>query len=318
MDEYVIIEKSSLKSMADTIRTTTGSTENIAVSALSNEVATAIAGGGLPTGGAPYQQLVTDGDGNVKWEERLAYDTVGEIKYLDEKALTFSDASGNLKASIFTETLAISVGDTVTVTWDGTPYNCIVDDTIGTLVFGNMGIIGRGEDTGEPFIFLPDSSGWAVGTTDSSASHVVSISGYGVSVKKIDAKYMDMSDISSVLKVSISGSETDGFSASHTGEEIYLEYSKGKFVYAEYKGKLFYLTNNPRLNDGVSVFRQLDYYGGYTNRFAVEEFSVKADGSVVHKYALGALVMNSSTSRSTKKFMITVDDSGTISATEVT
>lgn len=31
-------------------------------------------GGGLPTGGAPYQQLVTDGDGNAKWEDRLAYE----------------------------------------------------------------------------------------------------------------------------------------------------------------------------------------------------------------------------------------------------
>lgn len=42
MDEYVIVEKSSLKSIADTVRTTTGSTENIAVSALSNEVANAL------------------------------------------------------------------------------------------------------------------------------------------------------------------------------------------------------------------------------------------------------------------------------------
>ena len=35
-------------------------------------------------GGAPYQQLVTDGDGNTKWEDRLAYDdskvVVGDIQ----------------------------------------------------------------------------------------------------------------------------------------------------------------------------------------------------------------------------------------------
>lgn len=31
-------------------------------------------GGGLPSGGTPYQQLVTDGNGNTKWEDRLAYD----------------------------------------------------------------------------------------------------------------------------------------------------------------------------------------------------------------------------------------------------
>lgn len=30
-------------------------------------------GGGLPSGGAPYQQLVTDGTGAAKWEDRLAY-----------------------------------------------------------------------------------------------------------------------------------------------------------------------------------------------------------------------------------------------------
>lgn len=32
-------------------------------------------GGGLPTGGAPYQQLVTDGEGNAKWEDRLCHAT---------------------------------------------------------------------------------------------------------------------------------------------------------------------------------------------------------------------------------------------------
>ena len=31
-------------------------------------------GSGLPTGSAPYQQLVTDDNGNAKWEDRLAYD----------------------------------------------------------------------------------------------------------------------------------------------------------------------------------------------------------------------------------------------------
>ena len=30
-------------------------------------------GGGLAYGGAPYQQLVTDGNGNTVWEDRLAY-----------------------------------------------------------------------------------------------------------------------------------------------------------------------------------------------------------------------------------------------------
>ena len=32
-------------------------------------------GGGLPSGGAAYQQLVTDGEGNAKWEDRLCHAT---------------------------------------------------------------------------------------------------------------------------------------------------------------------------------------------------------------------------------------------------
>lgn len=53
-----------------------------------------VSSGGLPEGGSPYQQLVTDGNGNAKWEDRLAYDDsklvvdVGEgaklIKVADE------------------------------------------------------------------------------------------------------------------------------------------------------------------------------------------------------------------------------------------
>ena len=38
-------------------------------------------GSGLPTGGTPYQQLVTDGEGNTKWEDRLAYDDSRLVVY---------------------------------------------------------------------------------------------------------------------------------------------------------------------------------------------------------------------------------------------
>ena len=38
------------------------------------------------TNGTAYQQLVTDGKGGVKWEDRLAYDgNAGEIKKIDKK-----------------------------------------------------------------------------------------------------------------------------------------------------------------------------------------------------------------------------------------
>ena len=46
MDEYVIVNKSSLDNIGNTIRSATGSIEGIAISDLSNKVAAAVANGG--------------------------------------------------------------------------------------------------------------------------------------------------------------------------------------------------------------------------------------------------------------------------------
>lgn len=46
-DEYVIVNKSDLTSMADTVRSTTGSTEKISVNNLNDAVATAVTSGGV-------------------------------------------------------------------------------------------------------------------------------------------------------------------------------------------------------------------------------------------------------------------------------
>lgn len=53
-------------------------------------------GGGTPEGGAPYQQLVTDGEGKTVWEDRLAYETkrlVIDAEFFGIKAqfIKFSD-----------------------------------------------------------------------------------------------------------------------------------------------------------------------------------------------------------------------------------
>ena len=68
------------------------------------------------TNGAPHQQLATDGDGNVKWEDRLAYDDskvvvdVGEgvkfVKIADEVP-SWATIDAPLKAWISTENDAI-------------------------------------------------------------------------------------------------------------------------------------------------------------------------------------------------------------------
>ena len=281
----------------------------------------------VPSGSTPYQQLVTDGDGNAKWEDRLAYETVGEVKHLDEKTLAFSDASGNRKSSSFTETLAISAGDTVTVTWDGTPYNCIVDDTIGTLAFGNMGLIGAGEDTDEPFLFIWQDGVWIVATTDSSASHVVSISSYGAVVKKIDAKYVDMSNARVLVAMpSVSWTYEDAKKILDSGKLPYMQMSLDWGAFMMFPCQDATGQTSPAYITFASFVScdLMDY--GYARVAYVKLVKGKGRPNArdVKIYELPrsndgkSIIVKSSTSGSSKQFKITVDDSGTISATEVT
>ena len=105
-------------------------------------------GGGLPTGGEPHQQLVTDANGNAVWEEKLAYE--GLIELLPETTAT----SGSTDIAIGTiqvwesGVLASSVkaGDKVAITLDGQTYDVTLAE--GTNPF-----------TGEMDGWLDDGSG---------------------------------------------------------------------------------------------------------------------------------------------------------------
>lgn len=283
-------------------------------------------GGGLPTGGAAYQQLVTDGEGNAKWEDRLAYDTVAEITYLDEMTLAFSAVNSNLNSSSISATLDISAGDTVIVTWDGVRYTCIADDTLGTLALGNMGIAGAGEDTGEPFVFFKESGIWMVATTDSSASHVVSVSGYDIVPKKIDAKYVDLSSVPALQEMPY-GEWTyeKAKKILNSGKLPYMQMSMdwGAFIMfpcqdATGQSSTEYITFASFVSCDL-----MDYSGARVAYVKLIKGAGNVVGNNVKIYDLPRgdngtdIIIKSSTSGSSKKFKITVDDSGTISATEV-
>lgn len=144
-----------------------------------------------------------------------------------EVAFTLSEEDGFYMAQI-TNAFEIIDGQTYTVNWDGTEYECVGVVFNSMLALGNLSIMGAGDDTGEPFIYVYDTKR-AVGmfaTLDTAASHTISVKGIEETVTPMATEFLP--------------SEVD------------------------------------------------------------------------------ELIMNSSTLGSTKKFKITVDDSGTISATEVT
>ena len=93
--------------------------------------------------------------------------------------------------SEFPSTFEATVGETYKVYWDGTAYECTCVASNGRLFIGNLSIMGRGSDTGEPFIMMINNGiGIGIVTTDISDSHTFSISGIAQEVVKIDEKYL--------------------------------------------------------------------------------------------------------------------------------
>ena len=148
---------------------------------------------------------------------------------MEEQQVAFTLEEGFYIAQL-TNAFEIVVDQTYTVNWDGTEYECVCFAFNSRRVLGNLSIYGGGNNTGEPFIYMYDSSEPSAGFTanDTSPSHTISI-------KRIDEIVIPMA----------------------------------------------------------------------------EEF-------LPNILETNSIIMNSSTTDSTKKFKITVDDSGTLKATEVT
>lgn len=346
------------------------------------------AGGGLPEGGAPYQQLVTDGDGNAKWEDRLAYETDPVLtEFVPEETVTFLDDDGTMSA-LWPPTFNAVEGQTYTVKFDGTEYKCPcsrLGREGGPLVLGNLSIPGVGDDTGEPF-FMMYQEKWGIFSSDSATEHTISISEKQVSISKIDEKYLPESAFTNAewtkisnkivdlkqqsLSLSVSGEPIDirtGSSVSDNRINDKLKFEDRK-VYkingsitfhspstAGSAAYTLYVNGNYTCSEGRVNFGS--FYESYYRKYVqVGLYSSSSDDEAYdygRLYAMSGLdtttytfdinitvteeakplpdicigeniqrvgdnvVIPSSTEGSTKKFKITVDDSGTISATQV-
>ena len=121
-----------------------------------------------------------------------------ETILVEESTTAFSDEGGVYGGEV-TSTFSATVGNTYMVYWDGAVYESVCADyRAGLTAIGNLSIAGAGADTGEPFFIVPNGSSIYIYTSDTSASHTVSISRFVPEVVKIDAKYLPDSIISDI------------------------------------------------------------------------------------------------------------------------
>ena len=105
--------------------------------------------------------------------------TVQTTTLMEEQELEFAPtgSAGQYGAQL-TEALDIVEGQTYTVNWDGTEYECVCSVFRSIPTLGNLSIMNAGDDTGEPFVYMKGnggSVGSAFGTLDTSASHTISV-----------------------------------------------------------------------------------------------------------------------------------------------
>ena len=76
-----------------------------------------------------------------------------------------------------TNAFEIVDGQTYTVNWDGTEYECVGVVIQPQSALGNLSIAGGGSDTGEPFIYVYNTQqhGGIFATHDTSANHTISV-----------------------------------------------------------------------------------------------------------------------------------------------
>ena len=104
--------------------------------------------------------------------------SVGTVTLMEEQVVEFV-SHGDGSPSIGTPTNAFTPveGQIYIVNWDGTEYECVCSIFNGSyLVLGNLSIIGAGDDTGEPFIYINvPSIGSEFDTMDTASSHTISV-----------------------------------------------------------------------------------------------------------------------------------------------
>ena len=189
---------------------------------------------------------------------------------MEEQELAFTSGVDAYYASL-TNPLEIVVGQTYTVNWDGTDYECVCSAFNSMLALGNLSITGAGDDTGEPFVYTENESlGGGFGTLDTSASHTIS-------VKRIDETITPMSEeflpASALITYDFS---TDTYSSVLTNDELHARLLDGKQIvlYKTDSNEYLYLTKWAKISSG-----RIDL------AFAGDVYSVslKTDGTIGKK-----------------------------------
>ena len=220
-------------------------------------------------------------------------------------------------------------GNTYVVSFDGTTYqvSCKFHNLSGTLYIGNGAKLGQ-EDTGEPFIYgYRDNLGAGFWFSYADGNeHTISLIEFVKTIHKLDSKFIPW-DKNSVVPNPVYIDVSDAFD--NWSEDRYDEI-KAVVIEALLKGSVMWIKEpDASLYSMVLMANIYDYnenyvnidilsydlIGGYEHR-SIQTLKIKPSGVFKGSKELYNDFLVASPSG--KAFKITVDDNGTLTATEIT
>ena len=117
----------------------------------------------------------------------------------------------------------IVVGQTYTVNWDGSEYECIgVAHGEHKYIIGNLSIVGGGNDTGEPFLYEyeKDVPRGRFSTLDAAASHAISVKTTAETVTPMAEEFLPNISVQFIVNVWATNRQQTVFECDKTISEI--------------------------------------------------------------------------------------------------
>ena len=115
-----------------------------------------------------------------------------EAETIPATTVTFSK-TGNLMTAYWPENFDFSVGQTYSISWDGTDYVCSCNLFHDIPILGNLAISNMGTDTGEPFLFTNQGKWIAISNdivSDIATEHSICVKTFVSNIIIIEEKYL--------------------------------------------------------------------------------------------------------------------------------
>lgn len=219
-------------------------------------------GSGLPSGSKPNQYIVTDGEGNAKWEDKLCWSEEGKV--VMPETFVAEPAQQNEGLNVYFINCALEGGKKYTVIYGGVSYD-VTSESVDNFVFaGNFGLAGSGLDTGEPFAISHNTSNGdtIVGTRDSGGITIAIYEGEVETVHKLSGKYVEgmgyvedsLTEILPEQKIVFSLSNNGGYSAM-ISDSSYWAIGDNEDLKVVFDGVEYYCTSATyQVNDNITMY----------------------------------------------------------------